>query len=576
MIRRCTFTNISVAGFSTEAPNSLNWYAWDSYFVNVTRGMTNNSPLTATGFGNFNAYRCVFRNNTVADIDINNLYFFGFFDNWSLGSAQFLRAAPQGGGAQVLLSGNTIVSTTNSISIEWGNAGNLALLDNKIVTKPGGVAPAVHAASGRVTVISVGNKYTVNKAISAPGGAIINSINDLVVSSSTINQAPPTLPPPALNLNRTIFDVAAGANAATILTAVNNAATAGNRSAVHLSTGSYSIASTITIAGNTPIQIIGDGWSTALKWIGPAGGKMFDCLSPCQAKFDNFSATGNTDLIVIEGADQAGGRVYGSMYNSDDNSTNNILSNGLVNTNVNIEYLGHTLHAGGTSILAIGAGGSSQVSIFGGASSGNSVPPAVLYDVRSNGSLLVEDIYYEGATQPVINLTSSSSGTLSHTGKIASYNSACSSSVASANGFAGKLLIFESLTDNCGGFLSAGSNAAQNVLVMGTQPRTTDGSQANAFQNSSTAGTWGYLDNHYLNTSGQSLQATDLGTITPAFVLSMLAQLRAAHSTYLTAVPSGATDVRLFHVRTDNGRVGLRIQQGGTRTALHLTTTTSP
>jgi polygalacturonase len=268
LIRRDKFINIATAAFSTEAWNAYDWYIYDSQFTNCARGLTNEF-----GAGNFNAYRSVFQNSTVADITINNTYFFGFEDNWSSGSHQFFHSTPMGAGAQILMRGNTILNTTNSVAVELGNTGALTLIDNNFLTKTGASGPVINVSNGQATMLSIGNQYTVANPIAIVSGVRLTTIDDQTVAASTISQTLPTLPPAAPNLNQPVFEIPPGANAATIQSIIDQAAgSVGNRPVVHFPAGSYSIASTLNIPANTDLQLEGDTWATQLTWTGGTNG----------------------------------------------------------------------------------------------------------------------------------------------------------------------------------------------------------------------------------------------------------------------------------------------------------------
>jgi hypothetical protein len=570
LVRRNTFSNIATAGVSIECVNALDWVVWDSTFTNTTRGITNEF---GSG-GQFSAYRNVFKGSSVADITVANPYYYWMFsENWSVGSNQFFKATSGNTGCNILLKRNTIINTTQNVSIDAENRGPFLLVDNVIVTRNGNTGPVVNTTNSEAQIISVGNTFTVANAIS---GGIQNSIDDTVVSPGSVSQTPPTLPPADPQLNRTIFEVPAGADAAAIQTAINNAAAADNRSVVHLPAGTYGIASTLTVPANTPIQIVGDGWGTQLNWTGGANGVMWSLTGPNLAKFDSLSmsGSGNADLIRVNSSDQPQGYVYGSFVESDDNQTD-YLTDGTINTNVDLEYaFTGVTNPTMVGLRSIGAGGTSRIALFG-VDTGSSA--GTLYSVRSGGKLVVEDVYYEGAILPLVSMGASENGNFSlaaFKGGVESASCANSPAAFLANGITGNFSLISGSSINCGSYQVSGSNASQNFLGIGLGYM---GTSANAgFVNNSTAQAWGFTNNTLHDVSGAGIAAPNSGTTSVNFIRSMLAQWRDTHPSYLNPQVSGTTNVRVFRTKMTSGLVGLHVMAGGSTTAPDTTPPSVP
>lgn len=556
-MRRLVFTNLTTAGVSVECVNALLWTCWDCTFINATRGMTNE-------FGNggqFSAYRSVFYNSSVADITIGVPYYYWVFtDNWSVGSNRFFKTTANNAGCNVLLRGNHVINTTQNVSFDMENRGPFVLVDNTIVSKTGSSGPVFNTANSGTQILSIGNTFTVSNKIS---GGIQREIDDVVVAASSVNQTPPTLPPANPNLNRTIFDVPSGASAATIQTAINSAAAAGNRSVVHLPAGAYNIASTLTIPANTPIQIIGDGWGTQLYWPGSSGGVMWSLAGPSLAKFDLLYMVGGgtADLIRVNDSDQVGGHVYGDFIESDSNGVD-YLADQTVNTNIDLEFAFVGVSApSNVGVRSIGAGGSSRIALFG-TDSGNSA--GTLYSVRNGGNVVAEDMYYEGPILPLVNMGPSESGNITLAGFKGGVDSAnCTNSSAAyiAGGMGGSFSLISGSTINCGSYLVSGSSASQNFLGLGLGYGGT--SDTAGYASSSPGGIWGFVNNTIHDAGGHSIPAADAGTATDTFTRAMLAQWRGTKSSYLSPQVSGTTNVRVFRTLMRSGRVGLHVMGGG-------------
>ena len=134
--------------------------------------------------------------------------------------------------------------------------------------------------------VSIGDTFTSNNTIvcqSWPNlvdGRLLTQ-GDSVVSPSSINQTPPTLPGVLQSYNRMVFEVPPGANSASIQQTIQQAsAYCGQRPVVHLPYGSYSINQTVTIPANCNIQLVGDGQQSALVWAGTGSGPVLQLLGP--------------------------------------------------------------------------------------------------------------------------------------------------------------------------------------------------------------------------------------------------------------------------------------------------------
>ena len=141
-----------------------------------------------------------------------------------------------------------------------------------------------------------------------------------VVAPSSI-QAPTSLQPFDFEPMRaaTIIEVSDFTGAA-IQAAIDQAAAmpAGTNPVVHLKKGSYEVSSTITIPAQIPITIVGDGASehgSAIGWTGTGAGPVVRLEGPSRATLHDLSISGGNvggvDGILIDNANQPGGRIYG-------------------------------------------------------------------------------------------------------------------------------------------------------------------------------------------------------------------------------------------------------------------------
>ena len=245
-----------------------------------------------------------------------------------------------------------------------------------------------------------------------------------VVAPSSI-QIPTSLQPFDFEPMRaaTIIEVSDFTGAA-IQAAINQAAAmpAGTNPVVHLKKGSYDVSSTITIPGQIPITIVGDGASehgSVLTWTGTGAGPVVWLQGPSRVTLHDLSIfggnAGGVDGILIDNANQPGGRIYGYEV-----QTNGASAGGghLVDAGFDISGINQTavdINASGFTNFLTGVrvtGGPGHVQFLTGASSAGNR----LFDVQNAGALLATAYWYEGDwpyVASLIDLPSTSSGSLS-------------------------------------------------------------------------------------------------------------------------------------------------------------------
>ena len=262
---RPRYLNNSVAGVSMGNFNALDMFIWYAMFSNNAVGVTNTS-----GAGNFHVYGSVFQNSSIADLQFRNTGLFNFRYNYSTGSNQFIRSGYSANPCNVTVEDNVILDTTNQTSISIGCLGPLVMIDNTIRSLTGASGPAVYAANWNPTdLFSMGNTFTVPSPEYAKGS--FHSVQNQVVSRSSVNPTMPTLPGTPPNYNRRIFEVVRGSTAAQIQQAINRAVASGSaRPVVHIQPGTDNIASTLSVPANSDVQIVGDGYYSQLTWAGAA------------------------------------------------------------------------------------------------------------------------------------------------------------------------------------------------------------------------------------------------------------------------------------------------------------------
>lgn len=408
-IVRAQFYRCSQACVSIESGNALDWWVRDSLFVDNRLGVTNEYG----NGGNYHVLGSVFRNSSYADVSVRATHVFSLRGNTSLGSRKFLIAKDVGrNGSNHTLQANNIITTQDPVSIDFGNLGPLIMIDNKIQSKPGVSGPVVvqsNTSPGGQNM-SIGNTWTVEHPIAATGPAPRSWALDDVVDSS-LRLTVPTLPATPPNNHRTILEVAPGSDSVAIQNTIYQASAAGNNAVVHLAAGNYNIANSLIIPGNASIQIVGDSRATTLVWSGSAGIPVLILRSPSRAILRDFTinASASANGIEIQGADQAGARVFTHEVWASGTRFNSLVADGLDYTDVHMQdFLDYFYGTTASAVAVVVKGGGNKggrVLLDGGAELGQVPTPAGMYDVTDGGQLVIQDRWYEGTSPTVWNFT---------------------------------------------------------------------------------------------------------------------------------------------------------------------------
>ena len=317
-VKRCKFINCSEAGLSIESMNALDWWVWDSEFVDCATGAQN-----WHGGGHFHIYRSIFRRSKVADIRIAVGSYFGIRYNTSIGSNRFFD--PGGGLASIV--GNKVINPTSPTPIIFPSFGPVVLLDNIFVQKTDVGGPVVHVChpayastmgKGGGDVLAFGNKFYGADGIATPN--LVGEDNQtLDYADAKPEWSNPVLPPIAPRTDRKIFPLAPGASAAEIQAAIDQAAAlTGQKAVVYLPAGAYRLEKTLHLPANSDLQLIGDGCDTLLIWEGDNGGTEMEVAGPTRVTLRDFYLTAlhsNKNAkpargIVFTNVDQPGGLIF--------------------------------------------------------------------------------------------------------------------------------------------------------------------------------------------------------------------------------------------------------------------------
>ena len=553
-VMRSTFSNIPNKGIFMGNFNALDLYVWFSTFQDCNFGITN-----FEGAGNWRVYNSLFKRSTFTDQYIGNTGGFSMRGNTSIDSKAFLIAGGSNNPGGLNLQGNTILDPVNTYPIDIGNQGPLWLVDN-VIRSPAAATTGVvqHASAIDSDTIALGNTFTVASPIDTGTGARVIDIDTAVVTRASLSSlVEPSMPTTPLPLGRTVFEVAAGANAATIQAALNSAAAvAGTRPVVHLPSGTYSITTTLNIAANSDVQLVGDNYGTTiLQWSGAGTGPVLHIQGPSTALLRDFQVHGNSQAngIVADAVDQAGARVFLGQVELRQGSQTHLWVDGLDNATVDVRNFGSVSGTGvsvkvvGGPLAAAGTPASGSTRIFSGATASNTLS----YQVTNGGSLLVRDVWYEtpNPLPAFVDLTTTT-GTLTLEGcRIALPAHQTTPAIAITN-FRGKATFLTTELEDR--IVMSGSGNQTKVLGLGLL-----GKFSPYFLNATSCPTGqGILLNSRQSVTdvpgNASIQVANQGTLDPVFVKDMVTQTRNAHADLLTTLPAGVSDVRFHRVWIQN------------------------
>jgi hypothetical protein len=395
-VLRCRFLRCAAAGVYTINFNSMDIWVWHCRFEDCGHGLLN-------GAGNFHAYQNLFLRSKTADVAIRNLMVFALVGNTSIGSKCFMDWRDFTWGSPTSVTGNRIIEPTGELAIALNNGGPYLLADNVIKSRAGKTGPEVLLTWGDQALI--GNRYTVEKAVIEKGHHI--RIDEKVVDTKSIDVKPPELPGTPPDRKRKVFEVTAGAGAAAIQKALDEAAKLkGQRPVVHLPVGTYKVERTLTVSAGCDVQIIGDGASetaTVLQWTGKAGEPVLRLEGPARTTLrDLHMRAGEGTGILVTNCDQDGGRIFADQLNVTGSSPSakpvvGLLVDGAERSDVQLRncqggtFMERWLHVVGGQSRQAGQATPGQVAVFCGATGTSDTP----YTVEKGGRFVVRTVYHE-------------------------------------------------------------------------------------------------------------------------------------------------------------------------------------
>jgi len=568
-VLRCRWYRCAKAAISIQNFNSLDWYIWHNWFEDCVLGATNEF-----GAGNFHVYESFFLRSKEADLSTKHCGYFSFYRNLSIGSKAFylgkrhqkwkeIETHP----CQVAIQENTVLETADATPVRVLNNGPILLLDNTFSCAAG--TTVVHnPPADQADLISIGNTYPRGKAVEVRGR--LTQFDDAVAAQAI--ELPKPAPVPFLpRVERPVIAVPRGADAAAIQNAIAEAAKlAGKRPVVYLPGGQYALKQGLVIPAKADLQLVGDGIEngTKLRLEGP-GAAAIRLQGPSRATLRNLDAQGGKDGVglLVENADQAGGRVFGEQLQSNGLGYG-LVVNGLRHTAVRLHDHGHN----GIQVVGAGAAETATVALFCGASSRHPQqdPGIHLYDLVKGGRLLVRDIWYEGHAWSLLRLTDSGEFTY-HCGFVAPYYGFMKEQgekdpwerdlrkqVASLefDGFRGNVC-FSLVSSNGAGLRVKSPSPDLNLLLLGYLSNVPDDLGGEAVKGKVVLTNFRVQRKDGMGSDSKP----GAGELKAEWARGMLKTLRETRPLPLNAVPDGATDLRLFRVMT-SGKEGVRLQAG--------------
>jgi hypothetical protein len=411
---------------------------------------------------------------------------------------------------------------------------------------------------------------------------------DQKIASPEALPVPATVKLPATpkNRQRKIFEVRLGMgdDAKELQTQIDAAANElpGSKPVVHVPKGSLMLKRTVTIPAGCDLQLVGDGVGNgaSLNYAGGSG-PVLRLEGPNRTTLRDLSISSaglhGVDAVVIEQADQDGGRVYGSQLRASGGGGPHMVASairvdGLERSDVTMicggieSCLNGVDVRGGAKSAAGGATPNQVVFLTGGSSHG-----CRMLHATEGGKVVGEAFWYEGDWDypaSLIDQPATTSGQVSAAamrwGMDAS-KQAAPTPMVSVDGFDGQCTIVGSdLYDPNNRFIRLkGDGARTLVLCAGTQ--FTGGGQSPKVDSAWVDQTEPDAKAAMLGCNSANCVMKDAKRMPDAdLVRRGLALLRAVRIDPPMDLPKGVTDVKLFRISIEggDGKDGIRVEMG--------------
>lgn len=442
-IKRCSFSNCTQAGIRIAGYNALDYWIWDSKFINCYIGVWNS-------FGNYHIYRSLFRGSKFSDIHNKSGYYTSVRYCYSEGARTF--SDDEGSGCNPfkrILQGNTIVKTAQ-IPLEYYHLGCLTLIDNQIGASASKEYPMLvnqkSWCTDRIRMLSVGNRYGNSAPIRLASAKqrLIQAADQTgdVVASTGLAAFEQKMPRTPGRSSSKIFEVPRDATTEAIQKIINEATAVSNTNAVvHFGTGVYKIAKPLVIPAGATICLAGDGllYATELlpanpssftgKYLIEVNGPSWVSLRDLQVGPDGGAAN-DASAILFRNIDQKGSvLVADQLYSSSDTS---LLAKDLnylyVEKNNSFFSSGNVLSGGKQQAAGTG---SFRVNCFGG--------QFARLTVQNKARFLARDCWWEGPDRTPLHLYGD--GDITIDGAMIAPNQSDSSTAILVNRFNGKIAL---------------------------------------------------------------------------------------------------------------------------------------
>jgi hypothetical protein len=537
-VRRVTFIRNTYAGLNVGSWNALDWWVWDSQFIDCGRGVSNTYSLddsgVTAGAGAVYVYRSLFEGSTVADLAVGNTSWFSLHNNVSIGSALFILALNEGESTgTVIAQNNRVVNATSSSPISYGYAGPLLLVDNQIQAT--GSTYSLNGSSSDNDVLALGNILRAGFP-TATGTQRLLNVNNTTSSAASISTAPLALQKTPAVVTHTVYEVPTDSTAAQIQALINTALSSSDpQPIVHFGLGTWYINTTLTIPANGKVQLVGDGYQSIIGWSGTGAGNMLSIAAPAKVTVRDMqwlASSPTATAISITGGDSAGGRIQLVGVTSGPLSASNLQRTQL-SLQANPQFDAITL-TNVVNALAMSNGGIGAVTL------------------ASNSSFLMSDTWYEGdgVSTPLFTIPN---GTFTYLGgHMASGSHGGTQSVPPVlvNGSTATqsyIAMNFDLTNVAGGIGAEIENEVSGgayILGTGSNP-----GENNWFSRPGSGGEVGFNLNRQGSGSGQYTNQADTSTTA---IVNTWAQARSLNWDATPYIPAaGATDIKIYHMKID-------------------------
>ncbi|MEO5995912.1 MAG: glycosyl hydrolase family 28-related protein [Chitinophagaceae bacterium] len=395
-IKRCKFISCQGAGISIKGFNALDYWIWDSEFIDCNIGVS-------CSLGNYHIYQSHFYNSITTDVNIKDAMYSSIRNCYSNNAKAFsIDLGASCNAFKRIFQGN-FVKGCKSVPIQYHHQGKITLMDNFFLNDSS-VPFSIDYNSwckGNYDLLSIDNSY--NEAnpqnLRKDFPSRVHSVEDKKFNSKTMRMpAIRPLQPFVSYIKRKIFEVPADAGSEAIQKIINTAsALKGQRSIVHFPMGNYNISKTIEVPAGSDIQIIGDGLLYA---------SVFKKITTNEGEFNFFNIKGPSYITVKDiQIDQEGARDKTVAFNftNIDQPKSQVRIDQIYSKATNTLYIdklnytyfekNNSFFSNGNTIIGgdkVKTGtGTSRLNCFGGQSAG--------VRLENNATMVAMDCWWEGS-----------------------------------------------------------------------------------------------------------------------------------------------------------------------------------